>query len=466
MDRRSTPGRDDIQLEPPLSQHAGMVRAVEDRSYLIYIAGALFTALAAGFLLAVLLPLSAAGTLPWTETVPRLTQAHGWAQLQGWAGLFVAGMGLRMMPRFAGRKPLPTRLTLPISLVLFFGTAGRTVAQTFLAGRLAQGVFIVTGCASAFAMLGVGCTLLLTLSRAGKHREPWRYFASAGACWWLVWGVLTTIASIEGASNGIFIPARLDDAMTWIVMFGVVANFIWGIQSRSVPIFFGRKTPSVRRAIVPGLLLNIGVLAILTSTLPVLEAQRDRALGFGLALCGLALAWLAPLAGSLWGQAHRLRPRARAAARYVIAANWFAVISGVLLAASGIASALTGNYELFALRDAARHAFGVGVITLLIVGMAQLVAPVFALERAEARAGGIRDYLTWWPLLCAAVLRVVAALLLGHMDGTLRLQIAAVAGALGWLGLAGFAFSVIQAARKEPRMRALLTGTTRAPKAD
>lgn len=457
------PGRDDIQLDPPVARHADVVPAVEDRSYLIYIAGALLTALTASFLLAILLPLAAAGTLPWAERVPRLTQAHGWAQLQGWAGLFVAGMALRLIPRFAGRQPLPVRVTLPISLALFLGTAGRTAVQSFLDGGPGEIGFAVTGCATAVGMLGVGGGLLLTLSRGRKRREPWRYFATAGACWWLAWGVLTVVATIEGARNDIFVPARLDDAMTWIVMFGVVANFTWGIQSRSVPIFFGRKTPSVARCFAPGVVLNTGVLAILISTVPAAATQRDRLMGLGLALCGLALAWLAPLAGSLWGQAHRLRPRSRAAARYVVAANWFAVITGVLLVWPGSASAITGNYELFAMRDAARHAFGLGVITLLIVGMAQLIAPVFALERAEARPPGLRDYLTWWPLLAATVLRIAAALLLGHMDGATRLQIASVAGSLGWLGLAAFAFSVVQAARKEPRMKALLAGMARSP---
>jgi hypothetical protein len=101
------------------------------------------------------------------------------------------------------------------------------------------------------------------------------------------------------------------------------------------------------------------------------------------------------------------------------------------------------------------------VITLLIVGMAQLIAPVFALERAEARPARIRNSITWWPLLGAVILRIAAGLLLGHMDGAARLQLASVAGMLGWLGLAGFAFSVIHAARNEPRMKALLAGSTR-----
>ena len=42
-------------------------------------------------------------------------------------------------------------------------------------------------------------------------------------------------------------------------MLGAVGNFIWAVQSRSVPIFFGRKAPGLRVLLAPGLLLNGGV---------------------------------------------------------------------------------------------------------------------------------------------------------------------------------------------------------------
>ncbi len=179
-------------------------------------------------------------------------------------------------------------------------------------------------------------------------------------------------------------------------------------------------------------------------------------LGGGLALAGIGLAWLAPVAGSVWGEAKRLRPRARAASRYVLAANISALLAGALLAWAGANSLVSGEFESFAARDAARHALGLGMITMLIIGMAQLVSPVFALERAEARPAGIEDRLAWWSLASAVVLRVVAGLAYGHMDHEPRMHLAATAGALAWLGLAMFAFSVVRAVRKEPRMKALL----------
>jgi len=99
---------------------------------------------------------------------------------------------------------------------------------------------------------------------------------------------------------------------------------------------------------------------------------------------------------------------------------------------------------------------GVGFITMLIVGMAELVAPVFALERMEERRPGI-EYWLGWPALClAAALRVGAGLLLGQVDERARLAMVATAGVLAWLGLASFAWAVVRARRKEPRMRGMI----------
>lgn len=451
------PQEGDVQLEPPVARHADVVPAVEDRSYLIFILGALAMALLAGFLLSVVISLALSGTITWgEERLPQMTQAHGWAQLQGWAGLFVAGMALRLMPRFAGRPPIRTKVTVPIFVLLFAAAAGRVVAQSSPAGTAAEALLVVAGLAGAAGAAAVGAAVGYTLARGRKRPEPWRYFAWAGAAWWAVWAVLMLIAAFKGARHDTFVPARLDDVMAWTVMLGAVGNFVFSVQSRSVPVFFGRRLPSRRKLAPPGVLLNAGALLVLASGLPFDPPVSERLLGAGLALAGVGLAWLAPVAGSVWGEAKRLRPRARAAARYVLAANITVLVAGALLAWAGANSVVSGEFESFGARDAARHALGLGMITMLIIGMAQLVSPVFALERAEARPAGLEDHLAWWSLVAAIGLRVIAALAYGHIETGPRMHLAATAGVLAWLGLAMFAFSVVRAVRKEPRMKALL----------
>ena len=448
---------DDIQLEPPLVRSPEVEPAVEDRSYIGYIASALVIALAAGFLLAVVVPLTATGALPWDERLPQLIQAHAWAQLQGWAGLFVAGMAIRLMPRFAGRPPISSRITMPILVLLVVGVVLRTIAQAFFTGTLSEVSLVIAGQVGAAGALAVSAVLAATLAKGRKRVEPWRYFAWAGATWWAVWAVFLVASGIRAAGNDRFIPLHLEDVLTWVVIFGAVGNFVWSVQTRSVPVFFGRKTPSVRAVAVPGVAFNAGTALILLSLLDLSTAANERLLGAGLLLAGAAVAWLAPVAGSCWGTAHRLRPRARAASRYVLAANIASAFGGLLLVWAGAASLVTGELELFGFRDTARHAFGLGMITMLIFGMAQLIAPVFALARAEARQPGPVDVLPFWLLLAALVLRVLSGLLFeADVDLEPRMHTAALAGLLAWLGMALFAVSVVRAVRSEPRMKELL----------
>jgi hypothetical protein len=83
--------------------------AREDPSFPWFIGAALATALAGGFLLAVLLPLAVVLEWEWGVRWRALVQVHGHLQMTGWLGLFITGMALRLAPRFAGRPLRPPR---------------------------------------------------------------------------------------------------------------------------------------------------------------------------------------------------------------------------------------------------------------------------------------------------------------------------------------------------------------------
>lgn len=451
---------DDVQLEPPLARHPDTQPAVEDRSYLVFFAGALLMALGGGFLLAVVLSAAVSGAVHVPQDATRLTQAHGWAQLQGWAGLFVAGMALRLMPRFAGRKPLPASLNLAVFSLLFSGAVLRVAAQSAGDGPAAGALMLGASLLFAAGAAAVAGILSVTFLRGRKRDESWRYFAWAGAVWWAVWAALTIEAGVKARHHAL-VPPPLDEAMIWGVMLGAIGNFVWAVQSRSVPVFFGRRPPAPRALAIPGALFNAGAAIVILAWLIDRQNPPLRLTAAGLALAGFAMIWLAPVAGSVWGQAVRLRPRARAASRYVLAANGATVAAGVLLLAAGGATVVTGELEWPGFRDAARHAIGLGMITALIFGMARLVAPAFALERAEARGPSLADHVAWWAIVAAIVLRVLAGLLRDGLSLEGRMHLSAAAGALAWVAVAAFALGVLRAVRKEPAMRALLAAAPR-----
>lgn len=447
----------DIPIEPPTGAGPGIVRAVEDRSYLGYIAAALASAVLGGFVFAVWIPMAMSGATGGGDRLAYMIQAHGWIQLQGWAGLFVAGMAIRLMPRFAGRKPVPKSVTAPLLVVLVIPLVLRITLQTWADGSMARGVAVAIGATTAAGALGVAVVLAVTLAKGKKVREPWRYFAWAGTAWWAIWAVLAlAYIPLDDPAPGV-LAFRDNDALLWIVMLGPVGNFIWGVQSRSVPVFYGRGTPPLKQLILPGLLYNAGI-AVLTLSLAA-DDTNPTAAGLGLAGAGAALIWMPPLAGSIRGQAKRLRPRARPAARFLIAANLSAMAAGLLLVWSGADMLISDDpWASLQVRDAARHLFGVGTVTMLILGMARLVAPFFALERTESGVPMLLERLPFWLLVAAVLLRAAVPLLGDTLDYEPGRHTMALAGALAWLAIAIFAFSVARAVRAEPRTKRALEG--------
>jgi hypothetical protein len=195
-------------------------------------------------------------------------------------------------------------------------------------------------------------------------------------------------------------------------------------------------------------------------------AISARLAGLGLVLSGTGLLWIAPVAGSCWGKATRLRPRARTSARFVLFANRMAMVCGALLLWAGVRTLVDNDFAAAGVRDAARHAFGVGVITPLIVGMAQLIAPFFALRRVESLGGSLVDHGIFWLLITAAVLRVSVGLMLGHIDTAPRMHASAAAGVFAWIGLLLFASTMLKAIRGESRIKeSLATAVQQKPSA-
>ena len=389
-------------------------KPAEERSYVAFAACALFFSLVVGLALGVAIPLTGGGEA--------MVQAHEAAQLEGWLGLFVAGMGLRLVPRLSGRRPFRTALTASVLLLLVSGVGLRVAAAW------ATGLAVPAAVAWALGSVVFAASVAAALASRGRPWQAWRLAAWCGAAWWIVWSALGLAGAVR-AVHGI-VPADVDAAWQWSGVLGVMSNFVWAVQSRSVPVFFGRRSPGLASLLPPLVALNLGVALVVVSTFATATASA------GFLLAGVATAWLAPVAGSVWGRAHRLRPVSRPAARFLVAANGWAVIGGCLLVAS--AAVPTDS-----LRDAALHALGLGFMTVLIIGMAQLVTPVFAGERMTPPRARPELWLSLPLLIAAAALRVTA----GFLGGGLQGDVIATSGVLAWLGIAVFAFRLVSVAR-------------------
>lgn len=398
-------------------------RPAEERSYLAFAFAAVLIVLGAGLGLGVAAALSRDARF-----AEALAQAHTTTQLEGWIGLFVAGMGLRLAPRLAGRRPLSSGVTVSVLVLLVAATA------VGVAAPWAPGLRVAGAIALAGASMILAAAMAVSLASRGREWHAWRLAAWAGAAWWPAWALLALAGALAAGDGAI--PDRIETAWVWVGLCGSLSNFVWAVQSRSVPVFFGRALPDALRMAPPLVVLNAGVILVYAS------AFGPTTLGPGLLLAGAGTAWLAPVAGSVWGKANRLRMPSRHAAHFIVAANAWAVAGGAGMMAAGILE-IAGAAVADRVRDAAVHALGLGFMTVLIVGMAQLLMPAFAGERISRP----RTTPERWPalalLVAATLLRVTAE----AMPAGAQAAAVAASGLLAWLGLASFGIGMARVTR-------------------
>lgn len=172
---------------------------------------ALATAILGGFGLASHLSFLIGFGLPLSPAFPALVQAHGHAQLVGWAGLFVMGFSLHFIPRLASVSLAHPRWIAPILWLMGTGLLLRTAGQPALAYLGARaGAFGLRWALVASGLLeGSGIVLyLLLLLRSLRGTGDLRtqpafaavrpFFATMVAGW-LIYSVVNVISLAEMA---------------------------------------------------------------------------------------------------------------------------------------------------------------------------------------------------------------------------------------------------------------------------
>jgi hypothetical protein len=156
----------------------------------------------------------------------------------------------------------------------------------------------------------------------------------------------------------------------------------------------------------------------------------------------------------------RLRPGSQPLSRFIVAANLWAVAAGAVMVAAGLIGLTSGMPPPAGLLDAAYHAIALGLVTILIVGMAQLIMPVFAIQRASTAASPpSAGWLVFTALMFAAALRAVEGAGIDTFPQTILAALIAVSGCLAWVGLAAFAVGMTRSWLRQGRLKAQLAST-------
>lgn len=358
-----------------------------DAPYRAFIAASLLLGVGGGFALGLLLPIARLLEWEWGLRWSALAQAHGQLQLLGFGGLFIAGMALRLMPRFSGGALAFTPLIRCIIPLVAGSLVLRTIAQPSEAGvwrdaLLAISAVALIGGAFAFAAVTWG-----TLVRRNSTAEATGYFFCAGALAfvlaallnaWIIYDMIRDDAELAVASYQL--PLLI------IEQFGVTLMFITGVALRAVPVFTGRPRPDAPARITALTLaagLSMFAAASLYAAIETRTATSARIGDAGLLLTAAAFVSVVWYTGVFHPRANRVALASQAPFWFVRSAFAWMFIAALLIAWYATRGFIDGEMpDMFAL-DALRHVLAIGVLTMMICGMGMLIVPEFAGRRLQ-----------------------------------------------------------------------------------
>jgi hypothetical protein len=367
----------------------------QNQFYRPFLRGALVTVLTIGCTLgAINLAVMGFGADLNAVWVP-LIQAHGYAQVFGWVGLFIMGIAYHTVPRFFLRPLRRPGLVLPS-----FGLTGAALALRFVAQPFAAQYPLAAAALVVSALLGLGGMSLFAWAmvdtlRQGSDRlgtPAGTIYLATGFTWLWIGQVVTLGLMVALAWTGQdAIPAAWDAPYLRLVLSGAIVTTILGYTLRTVPHLLGLKPPPARimRVILAGYTAAVLVQIAADSGLAGAGSHGLGALGAVVELG--ALAGFAGLSGVFNPAALRTTPLAVRnpwPERFIRMAYGWLLISAALNLAYSL-RAWGGSPVPHAFVASYHHALTVGFISMMILGMSMRLVPVFigAMNRRPAVAG-------------------------------------------------------------------------------
>jgi uncharacterized protein involved in response to NO len=335
------------------------------RVLMAYVTSGLIFMLLPGTFLGVWNLLQISGSESAGSVSPAWLQAHGHAQIFGWIGSFILGIGFHSIPKRRGDMAPPTRAAWICWIAWTAGVAMRWAANIYpwhwrawlpVSAALELGAFLV---------------FFATVSRhrpedGGRQKlEPWIWMviaasvgfflalaANASACIWL---------ALRGA--GPALPHAIDQRYLALITWGFLVPFIWGFSARWLHIFLGLR-PARSSVFAVAVAVNFaGVIAA--------AAGMER-LATALLLAGAALAaW----AIRIFEPAVR-EPKTRgvhASFPFFVRLAYAWMLIAALLGAAAAQWDTSGGFW-----GASRHALTVGFIAMMVLCIGQRILPAFA----------------------------------------------------------------------------------------
>lgn len=230
------------ELNPLLLRERNLIRVLT-----AFLATGIFFMLIPGTLIGVL-NLIQIGNLKDARAATTIwIQAHGHAQLFGWLGTFIMGIGYYSVPNL---RKISSPGFYEGWICLVFWALG--VALRWYAGISTQCWQILFPTSAILEFIAVSYFVYLTMlgarSSKGKPAEPWAFLVITGS---LVWQILALIniplmISIAVNESSPVVPLLVGRKFLFAAVWGWVVPVVWGLSARWLPPLLGLPEPNGR----------------------------------------------------------------------------------------------------------------------------------------------------------------------------------------------------------------------------
>ncbi len=322
--------------------------------------------------------------------------AHAHAMIYGWVGLFVMGFAYQSFPRFKNTtlwKPRLANLTLYLMLA---GIVARVAAELLapVPAAFALGAFSAVVEITAIALF-----ISILYHTARKSLEPhnrYEKFIFGAMFWFAVQALLSPVFFFAKATaltqdQLVMRIATIDGPLRDIQLLGFAALIIAGVSQRFVPLVYGLKPPQRDRLNTIFALVNFSLLLDVVCYVLLLRTNN---LWFaaGLELSYLLMpVWAVLLALQLNVFSAPAQPDR--SFKFIRAAYVWLLIAMGMLPFFPLYGLWTHQVFAHSFMGSHRHAFTVGFVSMMILGVSSRVVPILA-----GVASDTLDSL-WWPFL-------------------------------------------------------------------
>jgi hypothetical protein len=361
-----------------------------------------------------------------------ITWAHAHAQVAGWVTFFVMGFAYQAIPRFKFTTLWHPLIASRSLFVMAVALTARTLADIWvtnpawaLAGKI--------GAAGELAVvLTFAVILIQTIRKSASPREPYEEFLLVALGWMIAafvfdWWMFAASATVNGEDAWVRFISLYDAPWRDLQLAGFAGGMILGVSQRFLPFIYGFREVPPHTARLVLYLWNLGVAGNVVAY-SMLVRTGEPMWGLLLELCILARFVSVLLLVRSFGLFSIKVERDRSLP-FLRAAYFWALAAIAMLALAPVYDALLGVGFSHAYFGGYRHAFTVGFISMMILGVSSKVVPVLG-GLDPQRLSSLRA--TFWLVNLGNLMRVVFQILTDRYSWAYPLM-----GISAWLEVTG-----------------------------